>query len=83
MYKCAKTWYNVMIKSEKNMKESVKVLTAYLELQLQKSDDYQNKESNVTQAMHYRRGVDSIHDIIQGKIYRAQSILESKGDPNL
>ena len=82
MYKCAKTWYNIMVKSEKNMKESVKVLNECIELQLKKSDDYQNKESNVTQAMHYRRGVDSIHDIIQGKIYRAQSILESKGDPN-
>jgi hypothetical protein len=27
--------------------------------------------------MHYRRGVDSIHDIMQGKMYRAQSLLES------
>jgi len=27
--------------------------------------------------MHYRRGVDSIHDILQGKMYRAQSLLES------
>ena len=64
------------------MKESVKVLKECIELQNKKSQDYQSKESNVTQAMHYRRGVDSIHDIIQGKCYRAQSLLESGGDPN-
>ena len=64
------------------MKESVRVLNECVALQNKKSDDYQNKDSNVTQAMHYRRGVDSIHDIIQGKCYRAQSILESQGEPN-
>ena len=63
-------------------KESVEVLKECIELQNKKSQDYQSKESNVTQAMHYRRGVDSIHDIIQGKCYRAQSLLESGGDPN-
>ena len=63
-------------------KESVEVLKECIELQNRKSQDYQRKESNVTQAMHYRRGVDSIHDIIQGKCYRAQSLLESGGDPN-
>ena len=63
-------------------KESVEVLKECIELQNKKSQDYQSKESNVTRAMHYRRGVDSIHDIIQGKCYRAQSLLESGGDPN-
>lgn len=58
-------------------RESVKVLQECINLQLRKSQDYQNPNSNVTQAMHYRRGVDSIHDIIQGKLYRAQSLLES------
>ena len=64
------------------MKESIKVLQECAELQARKSEDYQNEGSNVLQAMHYRRGVDSIHDIIQGKCYRAQSLLESQGDPN-
>ena len=32
--------------------------------------------------MHYRRGIDSIHDIINGKILRAQSLLEAGSDPN-
>ena len=64
------------------MKESIKVLQECAELQAKKSEDYQNEDSNVIQAMHYRRGVDSLHDIIQGKGYRAQSILESGSDPN-
>ena len=60
-----------------NQKESVKVLQECIELQLKKSQDYQNPNSNVVQAMHYRRGVDSIHDIMHGKMLRAQSLLES------
>jgi len=65
------------------MKESVKVLNECVDLQLKKSNDYQNPKSNVVQAMHYRRGIDSIHDIIQGKVYRAQSLLEAEGNiPN-
>ena len=67
---------------EMKLKESIKVLNECISLQLKKSEDYQSKDSNVKQAMHYRRGVDSIHDIIQGKCYRAQSLLESTGDPN-
>ena len=63
-------------------RESVNILEECIELQLKKSQDYQNPNSNVTQAMHYRRGVDTIHDIIQGKCYRAQSLLESGGDAN-
>ena len=59
------------------MKESLKVLQAAAELQQQKSNDYQNPNSNVKQADHYRRGVDSIHDTMHGKMLRAQSLLES------
>ena len=69
---------------DSNMKESVRVLNECIEVQLRKSDDYQNPDSNVSQAMHYRRGVDTIHDAIQGKLYRAQSLLEAgrHGAPN-
>ena len=69
---------------DSGMKESVRVLNECIEVQLRKSDDYQNPDSNVLQAMHYRRGVDTIHDAIQGKLYRAQSLLESgrTGEPN-
>jgi len=65
-----------------NQKESVKVLQECIELQLKKSRDYQNPNSNVVQAMHYRRGVDSIHDTMHGKMLRAQSLLESGSDAN-
>jgi len=66
-----------------NERESVKVLRECIELQLKKSRDYQNPNSNVVQAMHYRRGVDSIHDTMHGKMLRAQSILETlSADPN-
>jgi len=58
-------------------RESVKVLRECIDLQIKKSQDYQNPNSNVVQAMHYRRGIDSIHDILQGKLYRAQSLIES------
>jgi hypothetical protein len=60
-----------------NERASVTVLRECMELQIKKSQDYQNPNSNVVQAMHYRRGIDSIHDIMQGKMYRAQSLLES------
>ena len=68
----------------KNMhrKESVKVLEECMQLQLRKSEDYQSSGSNITQAMHYRRGVDTIHDIILGKVQRATSIIESGKEPN-
>ena len=63
-------------------KESVAVLQECMDLQLKKSKDYQSDSSNITQAMHYRRGVDTIHDIIIGKIMRATSLIESGNDPN-
>jgi hypothetical protein len=65
-----------------NERESVKVLQECIELQLKKSQDYQNPNSNVVQAMHYRRGVDSIHDTMHGKMLRAQSLLESGSAAN-
>ena len=63
-------------------RESVIILQECIALQQAKSQDYQNPNSNVVQAMHYRRGVDSIHDIMQGKLYRAQSLLESGNHAN-
>lgn len=60
-----------------NEKESVKVLRECIELQLKKSRDYQNPNSNIVQAMHYRRGVSTIHDMIHQKLLRAQSLLEA------
>ena len=64
------------------MKESLKVLQECAELQQKKSQDYQSQESTVLQAMHYRRGVDTIHDILIGKLQRATSLIESGQAPN-
>lgn len=57
-------------------RESVKVLRECIDLQIRKSQDYQNPNSNIVQAMHYRRGVSTIHDMIHQKLLRAQSLLE-------
>lgn len=57
-------------------RESVRVLKECIELQIRKSQDYQNPNSNVKQADHYRRGVSTIHDMISQKLLRAQSLLE-------
>lgn len=64
------------------MKESLIVLKECAEMQTKKSQDYQSDGSNVTQSMHYRRGVDTIHDVILGKVMRATSLLESGNNPN-
>ena len=58
-------------------RESVKVLRECIDLQLRKSRDYQNPNSNIVQSMHYRRGVSTIHDMISQKLLRAQSLLET------
>jgi len=47
-----------------------------MDLQIRKSQDYQNEKSNIVQAMHYRRGVSTIHDMVAQKLLRAQSLLE-------
>ena len=61
----------------KNQRESVKVLQECIDLQIKKSQDYQNPNSNVVQADYYRRGIDSIHDMIHTKVLRAQSLIEA------
>ena len=67
---------------EMKLKESVKVLQECAQMQTKKSADYQSDQSSVLQAMHYRRGVDTIHDIIVGKLMRSTSLLESGNNPN-
>ena len=63
-------------------RESVIVLQECIDLQIKKGQDYQSSQSNVVQAMHYRRGVDTIYDIMHGKMMRAASLLESGNAPN-
>lgn len=65
-----------------NNPESVNVLQECVDLQLRKSRDYQNPNSSIVQAMHYRKGIDTLHDVMHTKMLRAQSLLESGSDPN-
>ena len=66
--------------NDRDDKESVNVLYECIELQNKKAQDYQNPNSNVKQAMHYRRGIDTIHDVMHSKMLRAQSLLETARD---
>lgn len=58
-------------------KESIKVLQECAELQLKKSNDYQNPKSRIKQANYYPRGVASILDTIQTKVLRTYSVMEA------
>lgn len=62
-------------------RESTLVLQECIELQQRKARDYQNDNSSVQQADHYRRGIDTIHDMIHQKMMRAQSLIESGEEP--
>lgn len=65
------------------MKESIKILNECADLQLKKSNDYQNPNSTIRQADYYPRGIASILDIIHAKTLRMRSVLEAmESDPN-
>ena len=65
------------------MKESIKVLQECADLQLKKSNDYQNPNSTIRQADYYPRGIASIIDVIHAKTLRMRSVLEAmENDPN-
>jgi hypothetical protein len=64
-------------------KESVNVLHECVDLQLKKSNDYQNPNSVIRQADYYPNGVSTILDIIWAKVLRARSVIEAmENDPN-
>ena len=63
-------------------RESIVVLEECMDLQIRKSQDYQNPNSNVLQAMHYRCGINTLQDVMQTKLYRAQSLLETAENPS-
>lgn len=58
-------------------KQSILVLQECAELQLKKSNDYQNPNSRIKQADYYPRGVATILDTILGKVLRAYSVMEA------
>ena len=58
-------------------KESLHVLKECAELQLKKSNDYQNPQSRIRQSDYYPSGVKTILEIIYAKVLRAQSVIEA------
>jgi|TARA_X000001316_G_C920407_1_gene34600 hypothetical protein len=65
------------------MKYSLKVLQRAAEIQNKKSNDYQNPNSRVRQAMYYPRGCSTILDTMYAKVLRMQSVIEAmETDPN-
>lgn len=63
-------------------RESIKVLQECIDLQIKKSQDYQNPASTILQSDHYRRGIDTIHDMLSQKMLRAESLLSTGGEGN-
>lgn len=64
-------------------KESLKVLQQAAEIQIKKSNDYQNPNSRIKQADYYPRGFATILDTMHAKLLRMQSVLEAmENDPN-
>ena len=55
----------------------LQILKKAAELQTKKGDDYQNRSSRVRQADYYPHGVNTIMDIMLGKLLRMQSLLET------
>jgi len=63
-------------------RESVKVLQECIELQLRKSNDYQNGHSVIKQADYYPHGVITLLDIIHAKKLRMDSVIAAmNSDP--
>lgn len=59
------------------MKESIKVLNECAELQLKKSNDYQNPKSRIRQADYYPNGIATLLDVVHAKTLRMRSVLEA------
>jgi hypothetical protein len=59
------------------MSESVDVLKECIDLQIAKGNDYQNPNSRVVQADYYPSGVKTISEIMQAKMLRIISVLET------
>ena len=64
-------------------RHSVQVRSECIMLQNAKANDYQNKNSRILQADYYTNGCATIHDIMNGKMLRMQSVMEAmQNDPN-
>jgi len=71
-----------MVDNKNAQKESIKVLQECAELQIKKSQDYNNPDSRIHQNMYYPRGVATILDIVWAKVLRMYSVVEGmENDP--
>ena len=71
-----------MVDNKNSQKESIKVLQECAELQIKKSQDYNNPDSRIHQNMYYPRGVATILDIVWAKVLRMYSVVEGmENDP--
>lgn len=61
---------------------AAQVLEECIKLMIKKNRDYNNPNSSVLQAQHYRRGIDTIHDMLHQKLLRAQSLIEAQVQPS-
>ena len=59
-----------------------KVLQECIELQLRKAHDYQNPNSTVKQIDYYPHGLQTLYDIMNTKMLRIRSLMESNTTPN-
>lgn len=63
--------------------ESVNVLQECIDLQLKKSQDYQNPNSTIVQPDYYPSGIFTIYEIMHAKMLRTKSVMEAMmHDPN-
>lgn len=53
------------------------VLQSAIELQVKKSQDYQSKHSTVQQADYYPSGIKTIYEIMNMKMLRIKSVMDS------
>lgn len=58
------------------------VLEKAMRVRIAKSKDYQSLCSTVTQAQYYPRGIETIYDIMWGKMLRIKSIMEATKNAN-
>ena len=57
--------------------ESIVILDECADLQLKKSNDYQNPNSRVKQSDYYPSGVKTIAEQVHGKLLRVFSLIEA------
>lgn len=66
-----------VVQDSRPLPPAADVLKECMDLMVAKNHDYNNENSTVKHADHYRRGIDTIHDQLHQKLLRAQSLIEA------